>query len=462
VADTKISALTAVTTPDTTDEFAVNQGGVSKRMTLAQARGTGFYHATDYGTDGTAIQAAIAAANAAGGGTVLIGAGTWSLGGTGLTIPGDDIILQGAGRKVTLLTYTGSGDALTNSVVTTPRTNCEVNDLTIDITGASAGAIAFDCENFYMSSYRNLRLTAFGTTFRCLYVRGGAFASGYTTYWNSFYDLECVTNSVCVQIGPREANANRFYGGKWEGNSGQSLVIEGTTVNSDTNLFVGVTMQSGGANFIDLQSGATDNTFFGCRLEPTSATTLRVQSGAGRNMFFATHRSGSVTVSIATAADYTVMFDQGESELRLDFVNNTDAKKTLQLRGSGAGITFEDDATANLYRRAAGALRTEGTFEAAGGLVAQQGAAEGLYIGGGGATLEAVGTDADIDATLDAKGAGMVKTNSINGATGGTLVDRSGGKVGFYGTTPVAKQTSVAVSAAAIHAALVNLGLISA
>jgi hypothetical protein len=36
MADTKISALTAVTTPATTDEFAVNQGGTSKKMTLAQ------------------------------------------------------------------------------------------------------------------------------------------------------------------------------------------------------------------------------------------------------------------------------------------------------------------------------------------------------------------------------------------------------------------------------------------
>jgi len=38
MADTKISALTAVTTPAATDEFAVNQGGTSKKMTLAQVR----------------------------------------------------------------------------------------------------------------------------------------------------------------------------------------------------------------------------------------------------------------------------------------------------------------------------------------------------------------------------------------------------------------------------------------
>lgn len=38
----------------------------------------------------------------------------------------------------------------------------------------------------------------------------------------------------------------------------------------------------------------------------------------------------------------------------------------------------------------------------------------------------------------------------------------AGTNLGFYGTTPVAKQTGVAVSAAGIHAALVSLGLIGA
>lgn len=38
MADTKISALTAVTTPDGADEFGVNQAGTSKKMTLAQIR----------------------------------------------------------------------------------------------------------------------------------------------------------------------------------------------------------------------------------------------------------------------------------------------------------------------------------------------------------------------------------------------------------------------------------------
>lgn len=41
-------------------------------------------------------------------------------------------------------------------------------------------------------------------------------------------------------------------------------------------------------------------------------------------------------------------------------------------------------------------------------------------------------------------------------------LNHDGSNVGFYGTVPIAKQTGVAVTAAGIHAALVNLGLISA
>jgi hypothetical protein len=41
MADTKISALAAVATPAGTDEFGVNQGGASKKMTLAQIEAFG-------------------------------------------------------------------------------------------------------------------------------------------------------------------------------------------------------------------------------------------------------------------------------------------------------------------------------------------------------------------------------------------------------------------------------------
>ena len=52
---------------------------------------------------------------------------------------------------------------------------------------------------------------------------------------------------------------------------------------------------------------------------------------------------------------------------------------------------------------------------------------------------------------------------STGGSAFGVKVGESATQtVGFYGATGVAKQTGVAVTAAAIHAALVALGLIAA
>lgn len=59
----------------------------------------------------------------------------------------------------------------------------------------------------------------------------------------------------------------------------------------------------------------------------------------------------------------------------------------------------------------------------------------------------------------DAGGALTMTFGTTNGVKIGTA---SGEKIGFYGATPVAQQTGVAVSAAGIHAALVALGLITA
>ena len=51
----------------------------------------------------------------------------------------------------------------------------------------------------------------------------------------------------------------------------------------------------------------------------------------------------------------------------------------------------------------------------------------------------------------------------VTGGTAGTKVANATSEVlGFYGTTGVAQQTGVAVSAAGVHAALVALGLITA
>ena len=64
--------------------------------------------------------------------------------------------------------------------------------------------------------------------------------------------------------------------------------------------------------------------------------------------------------------------------------------------------------------------------------------------------LEAVGISTNINMQVLAKG------------TGHAMLGRATNSVGFYGSAGVVKQTGVAVTAAAIHAALVNLNLIAA
>lgn len=54
------------------------------------------------------------------------------------------------------------------------------------------------------------------------------------------------------------------------------------------------------------------------------------------------------------------------------------------------------------------------------------------------------------------------KLDMIFSGTTGTKIGGTGAKLGFYGTTPTALLTGVAVTAGGIHAALVTLGLITA
>lgn len=59
MADSKVSALAAVTTPAATDEIPVNQGGTSKKLTLAQAAAHGG-GTVKYDATGAALGATIA------------------------------------------------------------------------------------------------------------------------------------------------------------------------------------------------------------------------------------------------------------------------------------------------------------------------------------------------------------------------------------------------------------------
>lgn len=92
------------------------------------------------------------------------------------------------------------------------------------------------------------------------------------------------------------------------------------------------------------------------------------------------------------------------------------------------------------------------------------------YDASSGALLETVETDSSGDAAFTAltddqeADLKFIWGNQIKWIRLGEGIEKVGAspKVGFYEATKVVQQTGVAVSAAGIHAALVNLGLITA
>ena len=66
----------------------------------------------------------------------------------------------------------------------------------------------------------------------------------------------------------------------------------------------------------------------------------------------------------------------------------------------------------------------------------------------------------NLNLTVD--GTGGINLNPGDAGSGVAIGVDAASKVGFYATAPIAKQTGVLVTAGAIHAALVNLGLIAA
>jgi len=70
-------------------------------------------------------------------------------------------------------------------------------------------------------------------------------------------------------------------------------------------------------------------------------------------------------------------------------------------------------------------------------------------------------TFTSVNSVSGTKGSGLTLNTSWSAVDDITIAAATD-ELGFYGATPVSKQTGVAVTAAAIHAALVNLGLIAA
>lgn len=147
---------------------------------------------------------------------------------------------------------------------------------------------------------------------------------------------------------------------------------------------------------------------------------------------------------------------------------------TLTISASGALTLESAGSTASLTADSAFSITstTDDVTLDAGDDIALTAIDQIALLGGGDVDVTSSGGNASLSAGAIAQvdGATQVKvivggTNSIKMQTNGgtnTVVEAKNNQLGFYNATPVSKQTGVAVTAAALHAALVNLGLISA
>lgn len=121
----------------------------------------------------------------------------------------------------------------------------------------------------------------------------------------------------------------------------------------------------------------------------------------------------------------------------------SDTNINLEVRGKGTGrVQFVNNGATNFE---AGSVNQPDYLRA--------------NAGTGGGQLTAQGTSSNVDVVLVGKGTGGVRLQD-GAATTVIRVNTTG--LGFFGATPAAKPTGVAVTAAGIHAALVTLGLIAA
>lgn len=401
----------------------------------------------------TAIQAAIGACNAQGGGDVFVPAGTYAC--NALTIPGNSIAIRGSGREATILSYTGSGSFIANSNSATLRRRFKLNDLTIDTRSAGAGHKALVLDNMLECVVENVYLNGTGAAGSGVQLIGGGAKS---TYFNRFNNVHITAGVACVDLGDL-CNGNSWVGGVLEG-TGIAVRCNPAAETTDTCKFIDVAIQASNARIVELGTGlaaCTNFEFIACRFERSVDVDFYLGAQASKHCVL----GGSWTHILINDNGVENTFLIPNSGIhRLGRVNATAAKRTLDLRQATAGITVGNDDLCNWYRAGAGRIRSDAAIESLLSLQTYRGGVTSMVMNDSG--IMAAGSAAAQNLFVDSKGTGQVQLNTQNGATGGTKIEAAAGKVGFYGTTPIAKQTGVAVTAAGIHAALVALGIIAA
>jgi hypothetical protein len=306
-----------------------------------------------------------------------------------------------------------------------------IQNLVLD--GNGVGLSGFRAGGFELGVMDNVLvhdMTAHGFTFV-----GGGLNNGIRMYGCSFSDNG--GDGIHANTGSNEVNNMELYGVTAIRNGGDGLEYNGTSLR----VFGGWYATNGGWG-IDMQA-SLGGTLFSPLIEENTAGGVN-DADAFRVLYWkdisnnqsAGLGSGSSSIQVQTRSDAPggggMLEILGRSARGISVFGGT-ARAAIQAAGPGT------DEELKIYGKGAGGVLLD---------------ARGVAIGGAGTNYGRVEeTASDVWSLGHATTVGGAQTKDISWGAN---------KVGFYGTAPIVKQTGVAVTDAAIHAALVNLGLISA
>jgi hypothetical protein len=191
---TAISDLPISSSIDDSDVLVVNEGSTTSQITKQNLlRGRPFitvgFSDADYICDGTAdnvqIQAAIDAISVAGGGTIVLRAGTYTLAAS-LTIANTNLVIQGEGRA-TLINFPGATVSPAFEMADTTQRSIVMRDMRFATTDSGSGT-AINANYFVYSKFQNITIangiligfdfnvigTYYNTVENCHITTGGA------------------------------------------------------------------------------------------------------------------------------------------------------------------------------------------------------------------------------------------------------------------------------------------------
>jgi hypothetical protein len=255
-------------------------------------------------------------------------------------------------------------------------------------------------------------------------------------------------------------------GGIFNDNSGRGIYIRSRAIT-----VAGAVIAGNGLEGIEVTDAALDVSLIGCQVAGNSVTSTAARDGikiAGKRVQVLGGSSIGTDPDDATndtdlgagtkTQRYGIRLESTSSDVTISGISlkyNATASLNDQAQASTVMPFYSDDSTdpkivlpnnRRVYFRTAAGTIASGIYYTA---------SDGLNIG-----------DSTNAASLNFLSAGTAFMFPKLACQGEVEIEgalnHDGSTVGFYGTTPVAKQTGVAVSAAGIHAALVNLGLIGA